>query len=144
MKCTVNIDKARDEEVLVFAHKKSALTDAIANLCANSELPITGIREDGDICPIAPTEVCCFIIESGKIYAITLNGKLRIKNRLYELEELFGADFIRINQSCLANMRMIERFSTDFSGTLKVNFKNGYSDYVSRRNLKKVKERFRI
>ena len=52
-----------------------------------------------------------------------------------------GTDFIKINQSCIANIRQIQRFDTSFSGTLRVIFKNGYTDYVSRRQLKAVKER---
>ena len=44
----------------------------------------------------------------------------------------------------IANLKKVEKFSAAFSGALQVNFKNGYVDYVSRRNLKNVKERLGI
>ncbi len=80
MKCTVILDKTRDEEILIYA-------------------------------------------------------------RLYNIEEMLNKDFIKINQSSIANISKIQKFDASISGTLKVIFKNGYTDYVSRRNIKKVKER---
>ena len=41
----------------------------------------------------------------------------------------------------LINIDKIKRFDASLSGFLLVTLKNGYSDYVSRRNLKNVKER---
>ena len=49
--------------------------------------------------------------------------------------------FIKINQSCLANKTKIKRFETTIGGALKVVFKNGYIDFISRRELKNVKNR---
>ena len=54
------------------------------------------------------------------------------------------SNFVKINQSCIVNVNKIERFDTSVSGTLKVSLKNGYTDYVSRRQLKPIKERIGI
>ena len=70
--------------------------------------------------------------------------KFEIKTRLYVIEEKLPENFIKINQSCIANINQIERFDASISGTLKIRFKNGYTDYVSRRQLKNVKERIGI
>ena len=75
---------------------------------------------------------------------LTLNSstqKLRLHQRLYELEELGESNLIKINQSCIANTEKIDRFEVSFGGALAVVFKNGHRDYVSRRQLKYVKER---
>ena len=61
--------------------------------------------------------------------------------RLWQLEELLGEEFLKINQSCLANVSRIKRFRASFGGSLLVSFACGYEDYVSRRQLKQVKER---
>ena len=61
-----------------------------------------------------------------------------------ELEEKLPLDFVKINQSCLANIKKIERFSASVGGSLKVIFKNGHTDYVSRRQLRTVKEKLGI
>ena len=49
--------------------------------------------------------------------------------------------FIKLNQSCIANKNKIKKFESTIGGALKVIFKNGYIDYISRRELKNVKER---
>ena len=53
-------------------------------------------------------------------------------------------NFIKINKSCIANLKKIKRFDASFGGAMQVTFKNGHTDFVSRRNLKNVKERMGI
>ena len=57
---------------------------------------------------------------------------------------LFNDNFIYINQSCLINISKIKCFDVNFSGALNVILKFGYSDYVSRRQVKNVKVRLGI
>ena len=90
---------------------------------------------------IVLSDTYCFTVEESRVYAITKSGKWQLKCRLYNLEESLPQSFVKINQSCIANIKMIHRFDTSLSGALAVRFKNGYCDYVSRRNLKTVKER---
>ena len=87
-------------------------------------------------------KICRFTVEDNRVFAETVGGKYRLRHRLREIEEKMPADFIKINQSCLANINMIERFDASVSGSLLVKLKNGSTDYVSRRQLKTVKERF--
>ena len=75
------------------------------------------------------------------MWLLHANEKYLIKQRIYVLEEMYNNTFIKINQSCLINIDKIKRFDASLSGFLLVTLKNGYSDYVSRRNLKNVKER---
>ncbi len=134
------LDRSRPEEVLVYAHRESRLTRAIEELCAENGLCLMGYRER-EMIPIELSAVCCFTVEDNKIYALTDSGKLQLKCRLYSLEEALPQSFAKINQSCIANLRRIDRFDSSFSGTLLVHFQNGHTDYVSRRNLKSIKER---
>ena len=52
-----------------------------------------------------------------------------------------GSSFIKINQSAIANLKMIRKFDSTIGGTIKVVFKNGHVEYVSRRNIQRLKER---
>ncbi len=140
MKCKIIIDATREEEVQIFAHEKSRLVEDIEQLILSNEFELLGYNESEAI-RLNLSDVCCFIIENNKVYAITERDKYQIKSRLYQLEERLPQNFVKINQSCIANIKMMERFDVSISGTLLVKFKNGYSDYVSRRNLKNVKER---
>ena len=136
------IDSVR-EEIIIYAKEKTRLIEDIEKLIKESQNTLVGYN-DNEIVPIDMNSVNCFFVEDNKVYALTQNEKLLIKLRLYQIEEILDDDFIKINQSCIANIKNIERFSVSFSASLKVIFKNGYSDYVSRRNLKQIKERFGI
>ncbi len=142
MKCIITIDKEHEEEVLIFAHEKTKLVEDILNLI-NSENIFTGYS-DGEIHRLNLSEISCFTVEDNKVYALTDKDKLQIKRRLYQVEEKLSDDFVKINQSCIANINKIKKFDTSVSGMLTVTFKNGYRDYVSRRNLKSVKERLGV
>ena len=140
MKCELHIDKNTDEKVLIYAHEQNKAVEEIKSFVENQDIELIGYK-DGEIEKLNPNKVNCFIIENSKIYAITDDDKYHVKIRLYNLEEMLGESFIKINQSCIANIRKIKKFDSSISGTLSVIFKNGYIDYVSRRNIKSIKER---
>ena len=143
MKLKIFIDKDHEEEVIVYTRKRTELVSAIEKLINQNDISLTGFSESEAV-PLNAEEVFCFITENGKVYAITEKEKLLIRQRLYQLEENLSEDFLKINQSCLANVKKIARFDTSISGNLTVRFRNGYTDYVSRRNLRNIKERFGI
>lgn len=140
MKFSIFIDKERDEEVIIYAHERTKIVDDIEALVYGSKKSLIGFCEDGAV-TLESDAVICFTVENNKILAVTREGKFKIKQRLYQLEKTLPNSFIKINQSCIANIKMIKKFDTSLFGTLNVIFINGYSDYVSRRNIKNVKER---
>ena len=144
MKCKTVIDPEREEEVLIYAHRRSKLVEEIEALAERGSKEWIGYDDQRQILQFSSHEVYCFVSEANKVFAITTRGRLVIRERLYLLEKLLDDGFVRLNQSCIANIRMIERFDASFSGTLSVVFQNGYRDYVSRRQLKIVKERVGI
>ena len=143
MKFSLILGEEYEGEVVIYAKEENATVSAIRAICEKEEKNIVGYS-DGGIYTLSPYEIDCFVSEKDQLFAYTAVGKLRIKSRLSKIEEELPSCFLRINQSCIANINMIERFDASFSGTLGVIFKNGYRDYVSRRNLKKVKERIGI
>ena len=140
MKIKILIDKEHEEEVIIYAREKTKLVEAITQLVTENAVDWIGYR-DKETARLTPADVHCFIVEDNKIYALTQHEKWQLKCRLYQLEEELPRDFLKLNQSCLANLRQIERFNASFSGSLQVVFKNGHIDYVSRRQVKHLKER---
>lgn len=140
MKCKILIDQTHDEEVVVYAHQKSPFTNAIQELCESNALELVGYAEK-EMVRLDLTNVYCFVVDENKVYALYENQKFQMKCRLYELQEQLPRHFVKINQSCIANFKKIERFNAAISGSLNVTFKNGYTEYISRRQLKTVKER---
>ncbi|MBO5210726.1 MAG: LytTR family transcriptional regulator DNA-binding domain-containing protein [Clostridia bacterium] len=143
MKVSIFIDKNREEEIQIFAHNESDLTEQIKSLVSDYSSHVTGYK-NAEIFLLKTTDVYCFLVENNKVFAMTENDKFLLKERLYNIENSLSFDFIKINKSCIANIKKIERFDASISGTLVVKFKNGYTDYVSRRSVKTVKERLSL
>ena len=140
MKFTVILNSEREEEVIVYAKEKNSLVKSIEELVNGADNYFTVQNERG-IKRITEKEAYCFYIEDKKVYVLTEKEKLLLKMRLYSIEEKLSEDFIKINQSTVINIKKIQRFDVSVTGTLKVIMKNGYTDYVSRRRIKNVKER---
>jgi len=140
MKCYTYIKENEEERVLIYAHDRTRLVEDIESLVLSSEIDLTG-SYDSEIIKIDINDVVCFISENNKVYALIGDKKYQIRYRLYQIEELNLNMFIKINQSCLANKTKIKRFETTIGGALKVVFKNEYIDFISRRELKNVKNR---
>ena len=140
MKCTVILDKTREEEIVIYAHQKNEMIFEIERMAQEKPLQMTGFLNE-EIVRLEPQDIYCFTVEGGRLYAIGENEKYLIKARLYNIEEILDKSFIKINQSSIANVKKIQKFDASISGTLKVIFKNGHPDYVSRRNIKNIKER---
>ena len=146
MKYTTVIDPERDEEIVIYAHRKTPEVAALEAYIEQMEKELLGYGADGQIIPLRPSDIHCFTVEEGKVYALTGSEKLAVRFPLYVFEDMLDgkAGFVRINQSCLGNIRKIARFDASIGGALRVTFQNGHRDYVSRRQLKTVKERMGI
>lgn len=146
MKFTLIIDAEKDEEVIVTAHGRSPLTDEIETLVlrqADADR-IPGYTEKG-IKMLTFCQIECISVLDGKTYAIdSANCRYRLKLRLYELERMLPAYFIRINKSALANERALDRFTVNYAGSVDAVFKCGYREYVSRRCFAEIKRRFEV
>lgn len=140
MKLKIFISKTRDEEILIYAHEKTALIESIEQLVLQDNFELIGYI-DREAVKLNLAEICRFTVEDNKVFAETLSEQYRLKYRLWQLEEKLPDGYVKINQSCIANIRMIDRFDTSISGSMLVKFKNGSTDYISRRQLKTVKER---
>ena len=131
------------EEIVAYAKSRNDLINLIESLCQNESTKIIGY-DNNIIKELNPNEVECFITIEDKVFAVVKNTKYQVKKRLYELNELLTNSFTFINQGCLANLKKVDHFEASIGGSLLVVFKSGYKDYVSRRQLKNVKERIGI
>ncbi len=140
MRCDVIIDKECEERVQIYAKERGALVEEIERLCSTDSRELVGYS-DGSIVPLDIAEVYAFVADEGGAVAITESERLAVKMRLYELADMLGDRFLKINQSVMVNVKKIARFEAHISGSMAVILKNGYRDFVSRRQLKFVKER---
>lgn len=143
MKVKTIIDKNKEEEILICAHEKTKLVDDICSLVEEYSIELIGYTSN-TIIPLTLNEIYSFNVIDNKIYALLEKEKYLLKQRLYVIENLLNDNFVKINQSCIINIKKIKRFDSNPFGSLQVTLKNGYKDYISRRQLKVVKERIGI
>lgn len=143
MKCEVIIDPQCEERVVIYAKQNNPIVEEIKRIADRTGNGIFGYV-GSEIVRLDPAQIQYVSVMGNKVYAVLADQKYILKDRLYVLEEMLPDCFVKINQSCLANIGWMERFDTSISGSLKIRFKNGDTDYVSRRQLKAVKERIGI
>ena len=145
MRFKLAIDKTQEETVVATVHERSCLTDEMELLVLQHDGSdrIAAYTEDGmRMLPFSDIE--CITVLDGKTYAVTRSGeRCRLKLRLYELEAMLPASFIRINKSALANEAHLERFTASFNGAVDAVFRSGYREYVSRRCFAEIKKEVR-
>ena len=143
MKLNVCIDKTAEERVEIYAHERNELVEQIETLVNSYAVNLNGYTET-EIVPLTKDGIYRIFVEDNKVYASTDSGKLLLKLRLYQLEDLLGDAFIKINQSALVNKKHIKKFSSSWGGSLLVELTNGETDFISRRQTKHVMERMGI
>ena len=146
MKYKLIIDKEREEQIIAIVQAPSELTEQIENLVLSytEKDKIAGYTDSG-ITQLPFCDIECITIIDRRMIAIDVHGtKFRINQRLFELEAIVPAYFIRINKSTLANENRILRFDTVISGAVDAVFKCGYKEYVSRRCFAEIKRRLDI
>ena len=146
MEFKLALDPPQPEVVTAAVHARSELTDQIEALVlrySGADRLTVYARDEVRQLPFSQIE--CLTVIDGKTWAIDRNGdRCRVKMRLYELEAILPACFIRINKSTLANERRLERFVSSFSGAVDAVFQCGWREYVSRRCFAHIKRRFSI
>lgn len=142
MKCEVIVDRNCEEKIVIYTHEENALVAEIQRLL-HRENALLGYR-DGEVVRLDPSDVYYIAVCDGKVRAVCERESYILKERLYALEERWPCHFVKIHQSCLANLKKVDRFDTSITGTLKIYFRNGDIDYVSRRQMKTVKEKVGI
>ena len=143
MRFNLIIDEKQEPSVTIVCKRVNSTVEQIEKLCKNdgdSGL-LYGYQEE-EITPLELAEVVCFYTHDNKVFASVGKENYATKLRIKQVLELVDDSFIKINQGCVANVKQIAKFSTSFGGALKVVFKNGFTDYVARREIKQVKRRF--
>ena len=139
MKLNVFVDKNKEERIDIYIKEKSRIVEDIEKLISEENEILC--HKNGEAYKIGFSEIVLFSVENEKVAVFTEKDKFFIRERLYMIEEKMPSAFIKLNQSAIGNIKKIKKFDCSVSGTLKVTFTNGLTDFVSRRQVKAVKER---
>ena len=129
-----------EEKVVIYLNERSSLIESIEKVVESYKKELTGYK-DSEIYKLSYLDAEAYSVEDGRVYAYIGEMKLSIKERLYIIEEIVGDVFVKINQSCIVNISRIKKFETSIGGSVRVVTEGGFKDYISRRQLRTVKER---
>lgn len=132
------IDKEQEEKLTLVVKERTKIVDDIEKIIQNKTDDIYGYT-DREIIKVDKNEISCIFTDDNKVYIYVGKNKYLVKYRIKQLEDTLDSSFIKINQGCIININSIKQFSSSIGGSIKVTLKNGFEDYISRRELTKVK-----
>jgi len=114
----------------------------------NGNLFMISAWKDETVTLLKPANIMRIYSCLKKIFAETENETYELKYRLYEIEDLISEhslnQFIRISNTDIVNFDFVKNLDMSLSGTICVNFNNKTRTFVSRRYMKKIREKLKI
>lgn len=142
MKILLHIENDLQQiEVHIHAPEYTEAVEQLMKKLNQQTMPATiaGYWE-GDIHLLQIDEVLSIYSEQGKVFLQTDEGEFEARNRLYELEERFEQQFIRVNKATLVNLKKIISIQSKVLGNPQVVLSNNTTIPVSRNYFKRLKE----
>lgn len=142
MQVEVKIDSSCAEPKIIIL--TASMTEEVQNLIQklSEENPriISGSR-NGRIEILPPDELLRIYAANGRVFAVTERGEYVLRLRLYEAaEKLNPAQFVRISNSEIINLKKVKHFDLSLTGTIYVALADDTTTYVSRRYVAKIKK----
>ncbi len=142
MQVEIKIDASCSEpKVIILTDAMTEEVNAIVQKLSDRNLPIISGTKDGKTKILEQDELFRIYASGGKVFAETNYGEYLLRLRLYEAEDrLNPAQFVRISNSEIINLKKVKNFDLSFVGTISVEMANGTTTYVSRRYVAKIKK----
>ena len=142
MKVKILIDeKYKEMECHICGEKKDkALQEALemAQSVFDTKLRVYAGEET---VMVAVSDIIRIYTANKQVYVATGDTEYRIKERLYELEEMLDDKmFVRISNSEMVNVKKLRKLDTSVTGTIKMILDKDTETYVSRRYVPKIKK----
>ena len=140
MKVEIQIDSNCDETTVTITANKMTeeINELVRKISEHTPSVLVGFKNDNATI-LDCGKVIRFYSANQKVYAVTEDTEYTIRLRLYELEQrLNSAEFVRISNSEIINLKEIQGFDLSFTGTICVQFRNESVSYVSRRYYRKA------
>ena len=132
-----------EEQIIVKCHNiGSELLNVLNSIKSQGNLLIAYIGNE--IHRVNPTDVFYIETVDNKTFFYCDKNVYESKQKLYELEELAMADFLRISKSVIVNLSKIKSLMPSMSGRLEAALFNGEKVIISRQYVNELKKRFGI
>lgn len=141
IKTDIDANKYKETSVTINAPELTEEIQELVKYITNINTRPSQIvaNENNKIYFIDLEKVICFFSKDKYNYVRTKEGTYKIKQKLYELENIFKQkDFIRISNSCIINVNQVECFDTSILGTILVKLKDKTQETVSKRKVSQI------
>ena len=143
MKIKIEIDESiQEDEVVIRCRELNSEIAKIQSLLSKAAGACQkfSVYKGGKEFYLALDEVLFFETEEKKVFVHTAEEIYQSKYKLYELEELLPAVFLRVSKSTILNTNRIYSISWNLTSSSVVEFQNTYKKvYVSRSYYKLLK-----
>jgi DNA-binding LytR/AlgR family response regulator len=149
-KVQIEIDPSCNEpEVIIRTNEMTdEVQDIVQKLSAIKQEVLVGFNEDiartveiHNAQVIEISDIIRVYAADKKVFAQTRAGEFVLRVRLYELEDrLDKAQFVRINNSEIVNLKFIKNLDFSYTGTIEITLDGGTKSNVSRRYVPKIKQ----
>ena len=143
MKVTLDIRKSFSQEMLTIqAPERSQRIDQVIEFVEQLDHShrLKG-KKNEETYLLDPAIIDRIYIENRQVLAEAKGEHYTLSLRLYQVLELLPANFIKISQSEIVNLKAIQRFTITPNGLVEIHLTSGQVTYSSRRYLKSIKEK---
>lgn len=146
MKVTIQeIDKAKEEVVELFIHEHNKSIENLIDYIENEKFKSINLScyKDGRIYKVKSDDI--YFVETTKkdLLIHTEKDIYEYKNRLYEIEKILPAQFVRISKSTILNLEKVLVYNPLLNGLMEVKLINNETTYISRKYLREVREKIK-
>lgn len=139
-----NVKSRDDEQILIQCYRVNDELLEIIDFIKSREDQLSGY-EDTRIYQISLRDIYYFEGVDNKVYAYLKDQVYEIKNKLYELEELYKKrKFFRCSKSVLINLLKIECVKPALNGRFTAKLLNGEQVIISRQYVPDLKKTLQI
>lgn len=143
----VNIEKigiTQEENILISCYEVNDKILEIINFVKYQGDILSGY-EDSKIFQISLQDIYYFESIDNKIFAYLNNEVYEMKNKLYELEEMYKErHFFRCSKSIIVNLMKISNIKPALNGRFRAKLKNGEELIISRQYVSSLKKKLKI
>ena len=142
IKLEINPD-CKETEVTIYAAKMNAEIEKLYKMLQDGEKNLNQIEgfKDNISYYLDLSEILFFETDSKVVMAHTAKNAYQVKNKLYELEEILGSNFMRVAKSTILNLDQIHAITRSISNC-QIQFQNSYKTvYVSRHYYRDLRNR---
>lgn len=144
MKINFHIDPELKEERGEFWLRK--MTDNISNITnqLSQRQYALWCYADAEMVPVSYEDIITICAQGGKVTVFTATNQYIYKQRLNQLDEQLPLDFIQVSRDTIINYKKIDHLELLDNGKIDVLMITKQRVQISRRKIKKLKERLGI